>query len=93
MRKKDPQSLKEVRNKPCVVCGKSSDACHIKSKGSGGYDVPENLISLCREHHTMQHKLGWSQMCDRFPLVLFELEEKGWRFVEEFGRTKLIRVE
>jgi len=28
---------------------------HITTKGSGGSDVPENLITLCKKHHDMAH--------------------------------------
>ena len=34
--------------RPCTA---GLDPHHIKSKGSGGGDVPENLITLCRGHH------------------------------------------
>ena len=37
---------------PC--CG-GLDAHHIKTKGSGGGDNPENLITLCRGHHNDAH--------------------------------------
>ncbi len=39
----------------CIVCGNYAvDTHHIKNRGSGGssnLDYPENLASLCREHH------------------------------------------
>lgn len=39
----------------CIVCGDFAvDTHHIKNRGSGGsknLDYPENLASLCREHH------------------------------------------
>lgn len=43
---------------PCLVCGRGpSDAAHVKSRGSGG-GYRDNLVPLCREHHTEQHQIG-----------------------------------
>ncbi len=43
----------------CAVCGKpcgTSDPHHLKSKGSGGSDAPENLLRLCPLlHHVQAH--------------------------------------
>ena len=72
------------RNKPCAACGKiGSDPCHIKSRGSGGPDAEWNLISLCREHHTEQHAIGWYRMVWRYPLIAFKLAQKGWCFTRD----------
>ena len=32
-------------------CSGGLDPHHIKTKGSGGDDTKENLITLCRKHH------------------------------------------
>ena len=32
-------------------CSDGLDPHHIKTKGSGGDDTRENLITLCRKHH------------------------------------------
>ena len=42
----------------CQLCGKkgNTDKHHIKTKGSGGDDIEENLIELCRTCHTKVHK-------------------------------------
>lgn len=41
----------------CELCGSSFNlqTHHIKSKGSGGDDVPDNLICLCAACHRMVH--------------------------------------
>lgn len=53
---KNKKILKEKVGK-CKVCGKSgqTEKHHIKSKGSGGNDVEENLIEVCRVCHTKIH--------------------------------------
>ena len=37
------------------TCTAGLDPHHIKSKGSGGDDAVENLITLCRGHHNDAH--------------------------------------
>ena len=32
-------------------CSSGLDPHHIKTRGSGGSDAKENLITLCRKHH------------------------------------------
>lgn len=41
----------------CQICGfrGNTEKHHIKSKGSGGDDIPENLIEVCRICHTKIH--------------------------------------
>lgn len=41
----------------CEICGKvgQTEKHHIKTKGSGGDDVEENLIEVCRICHTKIH--------------------------------------
>ena len=46
-----------IDNPDCEVCGcPAVDVHHIKSRGRGGDDIPDNLISLCRDCHTKAHK-------------------------------------
>jgi hypothetical protein len=65
---KDSQLLTEVRGSPCCICGRPADPAHIKSRGSGGNDVPENIVPLCRVHHTLQHALGWKRFTEKYPV-------------------------
>lgn len=41
----------------CEFCGKQTqtEKHHIKTKGSGGNDIEENLIEVCRICHTKIH--------------------------------------
>ena len=60
-RVKDKEVLKYVvfeRDGTCLYglttgekCSTGLDPHHIHSKGAGGGDTKENLITLCREHH------------------------------------------
>lgn len=91
LRIKDRKLLKSVKETRCVLCGYPSDPCHIKSVGSGGDDVPDNLLPMCRYHHSVQHQLGWVVFVGKNPKVADILEEKGWKVETLFGRARLVR--
>lgn len=61
--------LDEYRDYPCVCCNSSYgvSAHHLKTKGSGGNDVVDNLVPLCGVHHTEIHKLGEYTMKIKYP--------------------------
>ncbi len=42
----------------CQICGsrKNLHVHHIKTRGAGGTDDPENLVLLCAIHHDMVHR-------------------------------------
>jgi hypothetical protein len=51
------------RDKVCLVglfrrdgsCSEGVDCHHVETRGSGGDDVEENGITLCRRHHNAAH--------------------------------------
>lgn len=68
-RKVDLNLLAEVRSLPCAACGTvgNNHAHHLKTRGSGGDDVAENLISLCATHHNEVHALGQYTFQIKYP--------------------------
>ncbi len=61
--------IEYYKSQGCAVCGwKPCDAHHLKSRGAGGDDVPENLISLCRRHHCEAHRIGRRKFLDKYGL-------------------------
>lgn len=90
-RHKSKAVLREFSSKPCLICGAKSDACHVRSRGSGGSDEAENLLSLCRSHHVEQHRIGIATFAERHPAVEEALKEKGWTTTKVFGQKKLVR--
>lgn len=78
----------------CIACGiyGVSDRCHLKSKGSGGTWEDENIVLMCREHHSEQHKSGWSKFLEKYPMARHKLKKKGWSIVEVLGVKKLVKV-
>ena len=55
----NPTAIKAARKKFCQNCGAYNEegwhVHHIKTKGSGGDDVAENLVTLCPACHTKVH--------------------------------------
>lgn len=85
----NPALLERVRANPCYVClMPTTDAAHIKSKGSGGDDLAGNLISLCRIHHQEQHLKGWVYMFNTYWRLQRELKRKGWVVYENRLRER-----
>lgn len=39
----------------------------------------DNLLPLCRRHHSESHQIGWVRFIGRYPQVGFELDRRGWR--------------
>lgn len=89
MRRQNIDNAKLIRQMSCLVCGvKPSDAAHIKSRGAGGSDDLYNLASLCRVHHSIQHRMGWVQFALKYPEVFKYLQGLGW-YIRE---NKLVRI-
>jgi predicted restriction endonuclease len=85
---RDDKLRKNYHTMRCVVCSRHGcDPCHIKSKGAGGDDVPENMMPLCRIHHTEQHKIGWVTFAKKYPQVANWLLAHGW----SIGDLKITR--
>ena len=79
----DKTLLSQARECPCVVCYTlPTDPAHVRSVGSGGGDTSQNIISLCRTHHSLQHLKGWIYMWDNFDTIRRELILKGWGITE-----------
>lgn len=85
--------LDSIAALPCLVCGGKSDPCHIKSRGAGGADNPENLLPLCRRHHSESHSMNWHRFAGKYPVVYWALKVRGWGFEKRGGVYKLVRLE
>lgn len=56
---------KKTRNKDklskhplCWICGNIGEWDHLRSRGAGGGNEPENIQPLCRPHHQERHFIG-----------------------------------
>lgn len=77
-RTQNQKILRKIKGQPCVICGKSSDPCHIKTRGSGGPDEEWNLLPMCRLHHIEQGQIGWHTFAKKHPIIKIMLSTKGW---------------
>lgn len=78
---------------PCMVCASTPcDPCHIKTYNTTREDKEDNLIPMCRRHHTMQGQKGWPYMWDNFPDLRGCLKRMGFEVQTIFGIRKLVKV-
>jgi len=70
-------ALDMVRGSPCIVCGSKADPHHVTTRGAGGGDTIDNLMPLCRTHHTEWHKSGPGRMIEKYMNVLKWLTDHG----------------
>jgi hypothetical protein len=74
----------------CLVCGsKPSDPAHIQSRGAGGDDTDQNVMPLCRRHHTEQGQIGITTFANKYLSVKLYLESKGWYWDEKNKLRKM----
>jgi len=97
MKKKRYKNVKltEVfREKPCEICGSHhlTSGHHIKSRGSGGPDITQNLVTLCFKHHEEIHR-GLTRFAIKHPLMEEILIQKGWEFCELFKKWRNFGME
>ncbi|GFI12171.1 hypothetical protein IMSAGC007_04651 [Lachnospiraceae bacterium] len=60
-----------IYHKKCCICGRPADIHHLDAIGMGhdrmNYDDSENeIIALCRKHHTMAHARGRESFCSLY---------------------------
>lgn len=59
----------------CEVCGRPAEPPHhIQTRGAGGGDEPDNLMSLCLLHHREIHDHGIETFAHDHPKVAKRLE-------------------
>lgn len=72
-----------IKSLPCISCQTESvDICphHVRTKGAGGHDIPENLMPLCKQCHVLIHQLGTSAMARVRPNVKKWLILADWEY-------------
>jgi len=61
------------------------DAHHVKTRGAGGSDIIENLMPLCRAHHSEIHAKGLMWASKNYSSVEYWLGRNGWE-VDKFDK-------
>lgn len=60
--------MSEGFQRSCIVCRKNAERHHVKTRGSGGSDEEENLLSLCRGCHIEVHNIGLTTFVRKYHL-------------------------
>lgn len=66
----------------CVTCALGPvELHHIIPRSQGGDDTPENLVALCRAHHTMLegHEPGWEQVAAQIRVYVCQDHDR-WHY-------------
>ena len=69
--------LDEVRRQPCTIgqdCYGRGDPDHVTTHGAYGGDTPDNIMPLCRKHHTEKGAIGYAKMISKYPQYAAWLE-------------------
>jgi len=82
IRIKNDNLLMQIAAMPCVECGRMAEPHHITSRGAGGGDIIENLIPLCRFHHSEWHQIGSCRMVDKY--------EKIFNYLIKYNRYDIL---
>ena len=82
-----------IRHKQCCICGRPSDIHHVDAIGMGNdrrnFDDSENdIIALCREHHTQAHSLGNVRFMERYKV--YGIKKYQTVDAEDFGHFENI---
>lgn len=75
----DKKLIESMKGAECEVCGLPGIAHHVKSVGSGGDDVPQNLMPLCPEHHFEVHTIGLIALERIYGTITHWLDRNGWK--------------
>lgn len=82
-----------IRHKRCCICGRPADIHHVDAIGMGNdrrnFDDSENdIIALCREHHTQAHSLGNVRFMERYKV--YGIKKYQTVEAEDFGHFENI---
>lgn len=90
-RQVDDELRAKYRTLRCLVCDTSPcDPCHIKTVGSGGHDHANNLMPLCRDHHTEQHRIGLFSFIERHANVGLYISTIGLKIIKLHGKNYIL---
>lgn len=76
-----PKQMLCIRQKRCVICGKHADIAHYQAVGNGRNrnkinHVGMQIMTLCRDHHVEQHKLGIMTFCQKYHIRPIKVTEE-----------------
>ncbi len=76
--------MSKVSQMPCAITGTPgpNDPHHVKSKKSGGPELPWNLCPLKHELHREFHNIGINTFANKYPKFKTWLLDRGWTWDE-----------
>ena len=76
-----------LADQPCLCCGHEAEWHHLTTQKNFGGNAPDNMMPLCREHHT-EIGMGLGKLMEKYPRIKHWLIEHN-RY-DVIGRTKKI---
>lgn len=78
----------------CAACKqyRDVDRAHIRTRGAGAGWEDWEWLYLCRVCHVRSGSLGWVRFIYKYPHIMDELNQRGWKLENILGITKLIRI-
>lgn len=73
----DTYLIQCIRYKKCCICGRSGELHHVDAIGMGGdrrhyNDSGNQVMELCREHHTIYHQEGKQKFMEKYKVYGIE---------------------
>ncbi|MFK5706030.1 putative HNHc nuclease [Ligilactobacillus sp. LYQ139] len=85
-----PKQMLCLRKRRCVICGRPADRAHVFAVGMGRnrekiHHGGNYVMSLCRAHHTEQHKIGIKQFIEKYHIKPVKVNREvakqiGWEY-------------
>lgn len=91
---RNPKDYAKFKKDRCVIgddCFGPLDPDHVKTLASGGKNVAQNIMTLCRAHHVEKGQKGIIHMAEKYPQYKKWLLENDWEF--DTFRGKWVRYE
>jgi len=87
-KRRQPNRYNAHKKDKCEACSSTNalQVDHVKTLGSGGKDVPENLMTLCWACHSLKGSQGISYMVKRYPAYERWLLANNWYYCELMKR-------
>ena len=85
-----PKQMLCLRKRRCVICGRPADRAHVFAVDMGRnrekvHHGGNYVMSLCRVHHTEQHKIGIKQFIEKYHIKPVKVNREvakqiGWKY-------------
>ncbi|KRL02503.1 putative HNHc nuclease [Liquorilactobacillus capillatus] len=92
-----PKQMLAIRQRQCVICGAHADIAHYQAVGNRKRSMVDHrkfyFMSLCRVHHTEQHKLGVMSFCEKYHIKPVKLSEEDLIRLNVMTRKRMNEID